>query len=104
MRVRTCSRVIVTARNAERRRQRQLKRQREFVELLEMFVVAVEEGDAECADLILDELEENFGQVIDELEDLGDFDDPWDDREPDSGTWWWPWKTIKLTGDPCPRI
>ncbi|HAB13432.1 MAG TPA: hypothetical protein DCE47_17265 [Planctomycetaceae bacterium] len=65
------------AKNAERRRQRQLKRQRERlmteftvvcavlaeqsdvfqVELLEMLVVAVEEGDAEVALKILDELE-----------------------------------------------
>ena len=52
------------ARNAERRRQRQLQRERaklaeEQQELLEMFVVAIEEGDEDLALEIFDELTES---------------------------------------------
>jgi len=76
----------VRAKNAERRRQRQLRQERKKAKLLDEIEMALELKEFELAD-----------ELLDQLEDLGDFEDPRDDREPDSWPWHWIWpKVIEL--------
>ena len=76
------------AKNAERRRQRQRRQERKKARLLDEIEMALDLEEFELAD-----------ELLNELEDLGGFDDLRDDREPESWPWHWIWpKVIELKG------